>query len=143
MRVCERAPKTGERRKELKMQDESEKRKKEEKTKEIVSHCLSVAKKYFSEDQIKAAVAEFSRGISCCDNRNWVYYDGDRKKFFRVFADGNYYHGYEVSYPLMNKEEAIQWEADSLNILQYEEQCAAGEVPLFLILLLPNSSPIL
>lgn len=117
------------------MPNESEKKELEKKTKEIVSYCISVAKKHFSEEQIEAAVKDFSRGITRCSKISDVYYDADRKKFFVVIVDGNYYHGYEVDYLLMSKEEAIQHETMFLHLPQYEKQCKVGEIPLFLILL--------
>ena len=103
---------------------------------DVVPYCQSLAKEYFTDKQINAAVSEFCKGISCCDKRNTVYYDAEAKKFFLVIVDGNYYHGYDVSYPLLSKEEAIRHEIKTwFSLYDFEEECIAGKIPLFLILL--------
>jgi len=66
---------------------------------------------------------------------NHTFYDANEKVAFVVFADGNYYHGYDVSYFVYSKKELLE------NILaQYGEtlynisrQCSNDWVPKFAV----------
>ena len=84
------------------------------------------------EEKIQAAADRYQTGIHHFDH---FYYDGDHKKFFEVLTDGNYYHGYDVSYRTVSKAGLLsQWPV--LNYSGFYDlyvQCLAGKIPLFAI----------
>lgn len=77
----------------------------------------------FTEEEIQAAVREFcSRGIQ--DVRlDKTFYDPEARKFFRVAVDGSFYHGYDVHYENLPKEQVVsnyrRWYCDA-------EPCESG-----------------
>ena len=99
-----------------------------------VSFCLSKAGDYFSEERIKAAAAEFcSHGITAVNSD--TYYDPHAKKFFKVLTDGNYYHGYEVSYLQISRSEVMdECVRYHFSIDQFIDLCEAGTIPMLVIL---------
>ena len=102
---------------------------------DIMPFCRETAGKYFTEEQIDAAAAEFCRkGIS--EISNSYYYDSDAKKFFYLLMDGNYYHGYDVSYANMKKEEVIAGQIRNpfFSIRNFIRECREGKIPILLIL---------
>ena len=98
------------------------------------SFCLSKVKEYFTEEQIGAAVAEFcSHGITAVGSR--TYYDPEAKKFFQVLTDGNYYHGYDVTYPQVSRSEVVQEHLRHFfEIDKFIDLCESGTVPPLVIL---------
>lgn len=96
--------------------------------------CLKKAGEYFTEEQIKEAVAGFcSHGITAVNSN--TYYDPEAKKFFMVLADGNYYHGYDVSYLQVSRNEVMdECVRYHFSIDQFIDQCEAGTIPLLVIL---------
>ncbi|MGN0157816.1 MAG: ATP-binding protein [Brotaphodocola sp.] len=101
---------------------------------DLLSLCLKTAEDIFSEKQIEDAVTAFcSHGIVSVDDK--IYYDPAAQKFFRVAVDGNYYHGYDVDYLLMSKEEVITWHTRfHFSIDSFVDACRAGEIPMLVIL---------
>ena len=92
-----------------------------------------LARSYFPEQEIerqkrklllRGGIIRINGRFSACD------YDTENKSFFRVFADGNMYHGYEVSYFVMSREEVLSQFAKYEDILQTEIECMEGRVPL-------------
>lgn len=83
---------------------------------------------YFTEEEIEKRVDVFLDGtIRPLDG---FYYDTAAHAFFRVLADGNYYHGYDVSYPVMSREDVVKrllWNPD---VIDAEYLCKKGEIPL-------------
>ena len=84
------------------------------------------------EDKIQAVSDLYQTGIHYL---NYFYYDGDHKKFFKVLTDGDYYHGYDVSYLTVSKTELLsKWPV--LNYSGFYDlyiQCMSGDIPLFAI----------
>lgn len=102
---------------------------------DLRSFCLKTAEAIFSEKQIEDAVNAFcSNGIASVHRA--IYYDPEEQKFFLVRDDGNYYHGYDVDYLPMNKEEVITWYMDSyaFSVKCFVDACQAGEIPMLVIL---------
>lgn len=101
---------------------------------DLLSLCLKTAEDIFSEKQIEDAVAAFcSHGIASVDDE--IYYDPAAQKFFRVAVDGNYYHGYDVDYLLMSKEEVITRHTRfDFSIDSFVDACRAGKIPMLVIL---------
>ena len=64
-----------------------------------------------------------------------TFYDANAKVVFTVFADGNYYHGYDVSYFVHSKKEVLE------RILAYghrslydiSRECSIGQIPAFAV----------
>ena len=85
-----------------------------------------------SEEQIQVVLDRYQTGIHHFDH---FYYDCDHKKFFEVLTDGNYYHGYDVSYQTVSKAELLsKWRV--LNFAGFYNlyvQCVGGNIPLFAI----------
>ena len=56
------------------------------------------------------------------------YYDPRAKVFFSCLVDGNYYHGYDVSYPVLTKENALNLTRIS-NLYTLHQELIKGIVP--------------
>lgn len=96
--------------------------------------CLRKAKEYFTDEQIEAAAAQFcSRGITAVSSN--TYYDPAAQKFFKVLTDGNYYHGYDVSYPVISRDEVLDEHIRyHFSIDQFIDRCEEGTIPMLVIL---------
>ena len=84
------------------------------------------------EDKIQAVLNQYQTGIHHFDQ---FYYDCDHKKFFKVLADGDYYHGYDVSYLTVSKTELLsQWPVlNKSGFYNLYNECMGGDIPLFAI----------
>ena len=99
-----------------------------------LSFCLQESKKYFTEEQAEERAKEFAMSGIRAINDN-TYYDPDAQKFFKVQTDGNYYHGYDVYYPLMSRDEVMQEHVRfHFSIDQFIDLCREGKMPMLLIL---------
>ena len=86
------------------------------------------AARHFSEEKLEEIVRKFMDGtIRAVDH---YYYDTAAKVFFEVLADGNYYHGYDVSYPVISKEEVLKNLSKRAWLIPVEEEAKAGAVPI-------------
>ncbi|MBQ5541687.1 MAG: hypothetical protein IIU06_01320 [Erysipelotrichales bacterium] len=101
---------------------------------EPLEYCREIAKSYFTEEEIRSAVEAFcTKGIQNVGGDR-TYYDPEAQKFFRVAVDGNYYHGYDVDYPLMTKEQVLrEITYYFFSIDQFENTCREKKVPIVLI----------
>ena len=61
-----------------------------------------------------------------------VFYDLNAKVFFDVFADGKFYHGYDVYYIIWSKEKVLNSQRIS-NVELVSQQCKNNIVPMFAI----------
>ena len=100
---------------------------------DTVKYCLDQADKYFTKEEIRRRVlTDYNNGIIRFRS---FYYDANYKKFFVVSVDGNYYHGYDVSYHNITKSQAIHMETDfHLSIDDFVDECRRGEIPTLVIL---------
>lgn len=90
-----------------------------------------MAARYFTEDEIEARVRRFMDGsIQPIPAGMATYYDTKAKVFFTVLADGNYYHGYDVSYPVRSKEAVLVWMTRFASVIGEEAGCRRGEIPM-------------
>ena len=97
--------------------------------------CLKLAGSYFTEEEVQEAVDAFcSGGIRSVDGGN-IYYDPEARKFFQVLVDGNYYHGYDVDYSVMTKEEVIRWcTRFHFSVDGFTDCCRKKQVPMLVII---------
>lgn len=95
--------------------------------------CREVWQSFFSDEQIRESAAWLNNrngGIKNIDGDR-EYYDPTEKVFFWVSTDGNYYHGYDVSYLRLSKESVIDSSLRSeLTLFRLWEKCKRGEIPL-------------
>ena len=70
--------------------------------------------------------------FNICDH---IYYDADKKVFFGVFADGNYYHGYDVNYVVEPKKKVLAYTASNSRISLYDvaSLCSKDKIPMFAV----------
>ena len=91
-----------------------------------------MAERILGEEKIRKAREEYmSEGIRSVGDR--LFYDGGHRVFFRIVADGNFYHGYDVSYPVVSKEEILPVLIRREWLLDTEEACEKGVVPVSVI----------
>ncbi len=87
-----------------------------------------ITEAHFTEEEMQKRVDEFLDGSIRAIDR--YYYDTAAHAFFRVLADGNYYHGYDVSYPVLTKEEVLERLARRPDVIDAERLCGDGVIPL-------------
>ncbi len=98
---------------------------------------------FFSEEQIRESAAWLNGGRCGIVNvdGNTMYFDPGQKSFFRVCADGNLYHGYDVSYLRLSKEDAIDTLLRRTRLFETWEKCRRGEIPMAAKLDLTEEAP--
>lgn len=67
---------------------------------------------------------------------NDTFYDANAKVAFTVFADGNYYHGYDVSYITNTKKDLLENLVSSYgygNLYNISKKCSSGQIPTFAV----------
>lgn len=91
-----------------------------------------IAKDQLGEEGIAKAREPFlSGGIHELASR--YFYDSDAKVFFTIVTDGNYYHGYDVHYPVLKREEVIKMLSRFESVRGAEEAGEKGSVPMSVI----------
>ena len=86
------------------------------------------AERILGEEAIRKSREAFSSpGIHSIADR--LFYDGEKKAFFSIVTDGNYYHGYDVYYPVKTKDEVLRTLVRYEWLLPTEENCEKGIVP--------------
>ena len=94
-----------------------------------LAHSLKIAKEYFTEEQIQT-IAKKVCGSGIFEIDSHTYYDPEAQKFFRVLTDGNSYHGYEVSYEQLTKEEVMdRLTRFHFSLFNVKEFCQSGHLP--------------
>lgn len=89
--------------------------------------------KYFTEDRIEKIIKQMLNlggVVRINDNLGSCDYDTEEKVFFGVRTDGDYYHGYDVSYPVLKKENIISRMINHASLLTVELGCLQGKLPL-------------
>lgn len=76
----------------------------------------SVSSETLHEAREKAFSSQYSKwGIAEIWDK--IYYDDQKKVFFSVIVDGNFYHGYDVHYFVESKENVLQAVAHDMYLL--------------------------
>lgn len=102
--------------------------------------CPEIVHQYFSEEEIQLAQENFckERFITVdgsVSNLHQTFFDTSAKKFFVVYADGNYYHGYDTGSYQTSKEKVIS----SLirfrfSLEDFINECEDGIIPKFFLI---------
>ncbi len=86
------------------------------------------AERILGEEAIRKSREAFSSpGIRSIADR--FFYDGEKKAFFSIVTDGNYYHGYDVFYPVKRKDDVLRTLVRYEQLVTVEENCEKGIVP--------------
>lgn len=104
-----------------------------------LSYCMKVAESTLSENQITDEISAIqSDGIVPVRTQLFdrVFYDSKEQHFFCMRVDGNFYHGYDVDYFPMSRDEVITFGITSniFSIKDVVDTCRDGKVHPFVLL---------